>query len=157
MTFPSIRLTLACLCPLRVGATDTINSKTTADLQSAILALTNGVGVDVCFESLGSPETFQQAVNAVSRGGRAVIVRTTSPGVVVPIEINALVRKGVRLIGSYGARARQDMPIITKMVETGQIDVRAGVSRIYQLHEAPDAYRDLRDGKVIGRAIIQMF
>ena len=79
------------------------------------------------------------------------------PGIFVPVEINALVRRGVRLIGSYGARAREDMPVIVRMVERGQIDVKGGVSRKYQLSEAGNAYRDLRDGKIIGRAIIEMF
>ena len=72
--------------------------------------------------------------------------------------MNNLVRRQVRVIGSYGAQARKDMPVILRMIEKGQIDISKGISRRYKgLEQAEQAYKDLRDGKVVGRAIIEMF
>ena len=142
----------------QLGATHTINAKQTSDLHAAILALTDQQGVDVAIEALGMPATFQQATQAVAKGGRAVAIGLASPGVFGQIEMNNLVRRGVRVIGSYGGRVRQDMPVVVDLVERGVVDVKRGISKRYHgLDKAQQAYEDLRDGKITGRCIVEMF
>jgi threonine dehydrogenase-like Zn-dependent dehydrogenase len=141
----------------QLGATHTINAQTTSDVHSAILALTDQQGVDVAIEALGRPATFQQATQAVAKGGRAVAIGLASPGVFGQIEMNNLVRRGVRVIGSYGGRVRQDMPVVVDLVERGVVDVKKGISKRYQgLEKAQQAYEDLQNGKITGRCIVEM-
>jgi Zn-dependent alcohol dehydrogenase len=138
-----------------LGATHTINALK-ENAVDRIRAITGGRGVDVAFESLGRPETFVQAVNSVADGGRAVMVGIAPVGVTAPIEITRLVRRKIQILGSYGARARTDMPDILRMVERGQIDVSGGISRRFALKDAAEAYALLDGGKILGRAVIDM-
>src|SRR6516165_1625528 len=87
----------------RVGATDVINSRTT-DVGARMRELTDGRGVDVAFEALGRPETFTQALEVIGDGGRMVAVGIAPGKTTAPVEITRLVRRGLRVIGSYGAR-----------------------------------------------------
>ena len=57
----------------RMGATDTVDSRAT-DPVERVRELTGGDGVDVAFEALGRPETFQQALAMVREGGTMVAV-----------------------------------------------------------------------------------
>lgn len=62
----------------------------------------------------------------------------------------------IRIIGSYGARARTDTPAILRMVEKGAIDVSSPITARYSLANAAQAYKDLDAHKIIGRAVIDM-
>ena len=62
----------------------------------------------------------------------------------------------VKIIGSYGARARQDLPKIVKLAETGAFSLNSAVSRIYNFEEADSAYQDLGLGSIIGRAVVNI-
>ena len=81
----------------------------TEDVGARIRDLTDGRGVDVAFEALGRPETFVQAASIVRAGGRAVMVGIAPAGATAPVEITPLVRRGVSIIGSYGASTRADL------------------------------------------------
>ena len=142
----------------QLGATHTINAKQSTDVHAALLELTEQQGVDVAIEALGLPATFQQATQAVAKGGRAIAIGLASPGTLGQVEMNNLVRRGVRVVGSYGGRVREDMPVVVDMVERGVVDVKRGISKRYRgLEKAQQAYEDLRDGKITGRCIVEMF
>jgi len=139
----------------RLGATHTVNAAR-VDAAAAILEYTNGRGVDVAFEALGRPETVVQAFGAVRDGGRVVIVGIAPGTTAAPIEITRLVRRGIRLIGSYGGRVRTDVPALLRMAARGVIDPARTISRRYTLAEAPQAYDALNRGEIVGRAIVVM-
>lgn len=50
------------------GATDTVNSGA-GDWKQKVLALTDGAGVDVAIEAVGTPQTFTMSVDIVRPGG----------------------------------------------------------------------------------------
>src|SRR5207247_1191421 len=81
--------------------------------------ITGGRGVDVAFEALGRPQTILHAFGAVRDGGRVVVVGIAAGDTAVPIPITRLVRRGVRVIGSYGGRVRTDVPAILRLVAQG--------------------------------------
>ncbi len=116
----------------------------------------DGRGIDICIEALGRPDTFQSTINSVADGGRAVLVGIAPAGVMGQVEITRLVRRKISIIGSYGAKARQDMPAILNMVAKGQINVSNVITKRYSLTDAAQAYRDLDQGLITGRAIIDM-
>jgi S-(hydroxymethyl)glutathione dehydrogenase/alcohol dehydrogenase len=140
---------------LRQGATHTIDASTT-DVIGAVRDYTRGQGVDVAFEALGRPDTIGQAFGAVRDGGRVVVVGIAAGASAVPIEITRLVRRGIRVIGSYGGRVRTDMPAVIRMAERGMIDPGRTVSRRVPLDDAPAAYEALSRGEIVGRAIVVM-
>jgi succinate semialdehyde reductase (NADPH) len=137
----------------RVGATDVINAETT-NTTERVRELTDGHGVDVAFEVLGRPETFVQALDIVGDGGRMVAVGIAPGKTTAPVEITRLVRRGLRIIGSYGARTRADMPEIIRMAARGTFRPETIVTRRFPLAEAGVAYQALARGEIIGRAIV---
>jgi succinate semialdehyde reductase (NADPH) len=137
----------------RVGATDLVNARTT-DASERVRELTGGRGVDVAFEALGRPDTFTQALDVVGDGGRMVAVGIAPGRTTAPVEITRLVRRGLRIIGSYGARTRADMPEIIRLAARGTFKPAAIVTRRYGLDEADAAYQALDRGEIAGRAIV---
>tara|TARA_B100000530_G_scaffold172140_1_gene108641 strand:+ start:443 stop:1546 length:1104 start_codon:yes stop_codon:yes gene_type:complete len=140
---------------LQFGATHTINSLE-EDVTEKIKELTEGKGVDVAIEALGSPITVKQAFNSVRDGGKVVLIGIAAAGVEVPLEITRFVRRGVTVVGSYGARARRDMPEVINLVQRGELDTSSPITRRYSLDQVNEAYEALAKGEIIGRAIIEM-
>ena len=58
----------------------------------------------------------------------------------------------IKIIGSYRGRARQDLPKLVKLAESGIFNLSAAVSRKCKFKEANEAYQDLNKGSIIGRA-----
>lgn len=137
----------------RVGATDIINSRTT-NATEYVREITDGHGVDIAFEVLGRPETFTQALEIIGDGGRMVAVGIAPGKTSAPVEITRLVRRGLRIIGSYGARTRADMPEIIRLAARGAFRPETIVTKRFPLVEADAAYQALARGEIVGRAIV---
>lgn len=137
------------------GATHTVNALK-EDAVEKIREITGGVGVDIAIEALGKPQTFQQCTQSVRDGGKAVMIGLADARARGEVDINRLVRRQVKIIGSYGARARQDLPKIVKLAETGTFSLSSAVSKIYDFEEADKAYKDLSQGSIIGRAVVNI-
>jgi Zn-dependent alcohol dehydrogenase len=72
------------------------------------------------------------------------------------LAVNIITWNQVKIIGSYGARARQDLPQIVKLAERGAFDLKNAISRKCKLEEANSAYDDMNKGKIIGRAVVEI-
>ncbi|XP_031109036.1 uncharacterized protein LOC116013427 isoform X2 [Ipomoea triloba] len=138
-----------------LGATHTINSRN-EDAVKKIKEITGGMGVDIAVEALGRTQTFGQCVQSVRDGGKAVMIGLTLSGAKGEVDINHLVRRQIKVIGSYGARARQDLPKLIKLAESGIFNLRAAVSRKCKFEEAAEAYKDLDKGNITGRAVVEI-
>jgi len=138
-----------------IGAIRTVNSKREEPVK-AILDATDGKGVDAAIEVIGIKDTINAAIKSVRSGGRAALVGLSSKGSEANFEINSLVRRGVRIIGSYGAKPRIDMPEIISLASRGIINVEEAVSAEYKLEEINSAFEKLEQGRIVGRAIIKM-
>lgn len=136
-----------------LGATHLVDAGR-EDPVAAVRALTGGRGVDVAFEALGRPETVGQAVEMVCDGGRTVLIGIAPVGVTAPLAITRLVRRGLQVVGSYGARTRADLPAVVELARRGVIDLQRLVSRRYPLAAVNTAYAALARGEIVGRAII---
>lgn len=130
----------------KFGATATVNSAST-DAREAVLALTNGRGVDIAFEALGIGPTWKTALDVLSDGGRMVPAE---------VGINRTVRRSQSILGSYGARTRVDLPAVVDMARRGEINYRDLVTRRFPLEEADQGYQMLRAGEIVGRAVVDM-
>jgi S-(hydroxymethyl)glutathione dehydrogenase/alcohol dehydrogenase len=137
------------------GATHTIDGSR-EDVADRVDELTDGQGVDVAFEALGRPETLRQALGTLGRGGRCVAIGVGPAGALTEIEVNAIVRSELRLIGSYGARTRADMPELLALVESGAIRPETSISRRVGLDEVGEAFRAMDRAEIVGRAIVEL-
>ncbi|KAG6512237.1 alcohol dehydrogenase-like [Zingiber officinale] len=138
-----------------LGATHTINGLK-EDVVDKIKEITGGRGVDVAVEALGKPLTFMQCTKSVRDGGKAVMIGLAATNAIGEVDITRLVRRQVKIIGSYGARARQDLPQVVKLAETGIFNLRNTVTRKCKFEEANDAFDDLNHGKIVGRAVVEI-
>jgi S-(hydroxymethyl)glutathione dehydrogenase/alcohol dehydrogenase len=139
----------------RLGATHTVNGAR-QDVVAIVRELTGGAGVDVSFEALGRAETFIQASEVLRDGGRMVAIGIAPGTTTAPLEITRLVRRSQRVIGSYGARTRTDMPRVLDLAARGVFRPEDVVTRRYHLEQVDEAYKALARGEIAGRAIIEM-
>jgi succinate semialdehyde reductase (NADPH) len=136
----------------RLGASETVDA-TAGDPVAAVVEATHG-GADVAFEVLGREETFVQAIGMLRDGGRMVAVGIAPIGAAAPVEITRLVRRGLQIVGSFGARPRSDMPRLISLIERGVFQPGTTITRRYRLEEAAEAYAALDRHEIIGRAIV---
>jgi S-(hydroxymethyl)glutathione dehydrogenase/alcohol dehydrogenase len=137
----------------QLGATDTINAAS-GDVTRQVKALTDGRGADVAFEALGRPETFVQAFDIIRDGGRMVPVGIAAGRTTAPVEITRLVRRGLRIVGSFGARTRADMPEILRLASLGAFRPESVITNRFSLEQADVAYQTLSRGEIVGRALV---
>ncbi|MEM2760949.1 MAG: alcohol dehydrogenase catalytic domain-containing protein [Nitrososphaerales archaeon] len=138
-----------------IGAMNTINPKKEDPVKS-IMNITGGKGVDAAIEVIGIKDTINAAIQSVRSGGRAALVGLSSKGSEANFEINSVVRRGVKIIGSYGAKPRIDMPEVISLASRGIINVDESVSEEYRLEEINSAFEKLEKGGIIGRAIVKI-
>ncbi|HLY09609.1 MAG TPA: zinc-binding dehydrogenase [Planctomycetota bacterium] len=139
----------------KLGATGAVNA-TVGDPVKQVLDLTRGRGVDVAIEALGRPDTVTSAFLMTRDGGRTVVIGLASGRAAASIEVTRLVRRSIRLTGSYGCRVRTDMPEIVSLAARGLIDVSKSISRRYRLEQCGAAYEALGRGEILGRAILTL-
>lgn len=139
----------------RLGATGVVNSRRT-DARTAVLEATGGRGVDVAFEMIGNPQTFATALSLLAAGGRMVPVGLGTADATAPTAINQVVRRGLQIIGNYGARTRTDLPAVVDLAARGMLRYREVVSRRCGLEDVNEAFSALRQGRIEGRAVVVM-
>ena len=137
------------------GATAVVNS-VTRNAREEVLKLTNGKGVDVAFEALGIPATWTTALDVLADGGRMVPIGLGAGVQTAGVEINRTVRRSQSILGSYGARTRQDLPAVVDLAARGVINYKDVVSRRLPLAEAGAGYEALRNREIQGRAVVDM-
>ncbi|KAK3010004.1 hypothetical protein RJ639_012716 [Escallonia herrerae] len=138
-----------------IGATHVVNAQK-EDPVLRIREITEGRGVDIAVEALGRPQTFMQCTQSVRDGGKAVMIGLALSGAKGEVDINHLVRRQIKVIGSYGGRARHDLPKLIKLAERGIFNLTAAVSRKCKFEEVGQAYEDLNQGTIVGRAVVEI-
>ena len=151
----------------RLGADEVVNASGSAeaagaaggsggDPVAAIRELTDGRGVDVAFEAIGRPVTFRQASEVCADGGTAVMVGIAPTGALGEVEITRLVRRKLRILGSFGGRPQEDLPVLMAMAADGRIDLAGEVSEHVPLEGVDDVFTRLRRGEILGRAVVDV-
>jgi len=135
------------------GATAVVNSRQD-DLVAAVLAATDGAGADVVFDTVGTPGTVRQAIAATRIGGRVVVTGLASEE--LPIPMTDVVRRRIRIVGSYAAVTRQDMPRLLEVVAAGRLDPTALISMRRPLDAIDECFTALQRGEVTGRALVEV-
>lgn len=107
-----------------------------------ILRRTNGRGVDVAFEAVGAPSTFNQTINVVRRGGKAIIFGIFEQDFNARPLVDAMVRE-VEVIGT--SSYCWDFQRSLELVSAGKVDVKSLITHTLPLAEVQEAMMLKRD------------
>ncbi len=126
------------LNPAKVGAAESLGATgidaSESDPVEAILQLTEGGGVDVALELVGSASTAQQAVRSLGVQGRAAMVGLTNQSTAVDT-YRELIGKEREIIG-VSDHLPGEIEELIELVRVGQLDVSPAVSRTIALEES---------------------
>src|SRR5699024_6358021 len=127
-----------------LGATDVVNSAAMehGEVVDAVRGLL-GRGADVVVEALGSTPTTRLAVDLADDGGRVVLTGIAPAGHTLDVEITKVVRRKIRVLGSFGAVASEAMPAVLAMAGRGELDLTTLITARFGFDETDHAYREL--------------
>ena len=118
-----------------MGATYTINTLT-EDVHARLQEETGGFGPDVVIEAVGSPVTYQMAVNEVAFTGRVVCIGYAKSE--VSFQTKYFVQKELDIRGSRNAQP-SDFRAVIRYLERGKCPVDCLISREVSPEEASEA------------------
>ena len=141
------------------GATHLINY-TTDDLRERIKDITNGKGVDVVYDPVGSTWA-EPAIRSLAWRGRYLVVGFAG-GEIPKIPLNLALLKGCSIVGVFwgmftqkeATLSRRNMEDIAGWVMEGKLSPH--ISKTYSLADAPQALTDMMERRVIGKAVVVM-
>jgi 2-desacetyl-2-hydroxyethyl bacteriochlorophyllide A dehydrogenase len=133
---------------LEVGADHVVDS-TSETWPNEVRHITERRGVDMVIEHVGG-KMFEQVFACLARGGTVVTCGATA-GREVQVNLWPFFVKQQQLIGSYG-RNRSDMKATLEWAALGKL--KPMIHKRYRLEETPQAFADLRDRTVLGKAVI---
>ena len=119
----------------QMGATYTINTMT-EDVHARLQEMTEGFGPDVVVEAVGSPITYQMAVNEVAFTGRTVCIGYAKTE--VSFQTKFFVQKELDIRGSRNALP-SDFRAVIHYLERGTCPVDALISSVVKPEEASEA------------------
>ena len=129
-----------------MGATYTVNTKT-EDVHARLQEMTSGFGPDVIIEAVGSPVTYQMAVNEVAFTGRVVCIGYAKTE--VSFQTKLFVQKELDIRGSRNAQP-SDFRAVIHYLERGTCPVDRLISNEVFPEGAPEAMQQWAEnpGKV---------
>jgi len=130
----------------KLGADYIINVRR-EDPVDRIKALTDGYGVDVAIEAVGSPQAITQAMKATRRGGRMNIFGVSPQDAIWKVKPFDIYSKELTITSSY--RSPFTFQRAVKIASTGRISLKALISHIYPLPEIGRAF-EMLDKKIKG-------
>ena len=130
------------------GADNVINSKK-EDPVKAVLELTDKVGADAVIDFVNASKTVETDMQLLRRRARVVLVGLF--GGELKLSLVTMPTRAYKLIGSYTGTL-SDMVELVSLATRGVIN--PVVSDTFKLNQATEALSKLKDGKIIGRAVI---
>jgi NADPH2:quinone reductase len=123
----------------------------------AAMKFTNGVGVNVVYDSIGKT-TFDHSLNSLCVRGMLVSYGQAS-GVIPPFEIARLNEKSLYLTRpslQHYIRTREDLVTITStlfnLIADGKLNILIG--QVYSLADVQQAHADLESRKSVGKLVL---
>jgi len=135
----------------KYGADIVINSKE-KELVDEINRITNNCGVDSVLEFVGIPQTIEKSLKCLKRGGRLVLIGYSPEAPFIVDSMDVVLSEKI-IMGSR-ANTKQDLVETIRFLEQGKII--PVITDYYKLEEVNTALNDLRNNKILGRAIIEI-
>jgi len=130
------------------GADTTVNSKN-EDPVKAIMELTDKMGADAVIDFVNASKTVETDMQFLRRRARVVLVGLF--GGELKLSLVTMPTRAYKLIGSYTGTL-SDMIELVSLARRGVI--KPVVSNRFKLDQATDALTMLKEGKILGRGVI---
>ena len=117
------------------GATDSVNSGS-AGWKDKLMAMTDGLGVDVAIEAVGIPQTFGMATEIIRPGG--TVANVGVHGTSVELRLQDLWIKDIAI--TTGLVSATTTPMLLKLVAQGKLTPEKFVSHRFTFETIMDAY-----------------
>ena len=138
-----------------LGADTVIDYKSTDPVEE-IMRITEGRGVDVAIEALGTQETFESCLRALKPAGVLSSLGVYSGKLTMPLDAIAAGLGDHKVVTTLCPGGKERMRRLMNVVESGRVDLKPLVTHRFGLDEIEDAYdlfANQRDG-VLKVAII---
>ena len=132
----------------KLGAHHTINFND-EDPVKAIMRLTQGRGVDVAIEALGTQQTFESCLNVLKPAGTLSSLGVYSGKLTMPLESIAAGLGDHKIITTLCPGGKERMRRLMSVIASGRIDLKPMVTHRFKLDDieaAYDLFANQRDG-----------
>jgi len=129
---------------------DVIFDASTGDFSETTRTWTNGEGVEVVLELVGT-KTFEASLKSLARGGRMVIVGSHT-GTELKASPQAMIANEWEILGSRNVTKRELAEVVA-LVAAGR--VKPIVTGTYPLEEAESLHQKLRKQEIVGRVVLE--
>jgi len=129
----------------KLGADETINAGK-ANAVEKVRQITNGYGVDVAIEAIGTPPTWEQALKLVRKGGTVLEFGGCPPGTEIKVSTEMLHYGEIKVLGAFHTTPLHFRKALS-LIATRTIDVRPLITRKMRLEEINDAFQILATSK----------
>jgi threonine 3-dehydrogenase len=117
-----------------------------------IIAATNGDGVEVVLEMSGAQAALDQALAAITRGGRISLLGIFGEPVSVDLS-DFVIQKGIRVLGIYGRRIYDTWERTQALLRSGDLDVSPIITHRFDLADWEQAF-DLIASRHAGKVVL---
>lgn len=132
----------------QLGATHTVDFKA-GNVVDQIMALTDGRGVDVAIEALGTQATFESALRVLRPGGVLSSLGVYSSDLRIPVDAFAAGLGDYRIVTTLCPGGKERMRRLMNVVASGRVDLKPLVTHHFKLDDieaAYDLFAHQRDG-----------
>ena len=138
----------------KFGATHIINSNQ-QDFLKEIQKITNSI--DVFVDNTGIPSIIEMGYELINTEGRLILVGVPSKGSNINI-FSLPLHFGKKIEGSFGGECQlsKDIPRYINLLQKGKWSLEGLVTERYSLQDINKAISNMKNGKSIGRILIDM-
>ncbi len=132
----------------QLGADTTINYKN-CDPVDEIMRITNGRGVDVAIEALGTQETFESCLRVLKPGGILSSLGVYSGKLTLPLDAFAAGLGDHKIVTTLCPGGKDRMQRLMNIIAGGRVDLKPLVThrfKLDQIEQAYDLFANQRDG-----------
>jgi threonine dehydrogenase-like Zn-dependent dehydrogenase len=132
----------------RLGADHAVNFRD-GDPVEQIMRLTDGRGVDVAIEALGTQGTFEAALRVLRPGGTLSSLGVYSSDLTIPLGAFAAGLGDYRIVTTLCPGGKERMRRLMEVIRSGRLDLKPMVTHRYRLDDIEAAYElfaNQRDG-----------
>jgi len=123
----------------RMGAGIVLNHRE-QDVIAEIRGLTDGKGVDVAIEALGTQETFESALRVLRAGGTLSSLGVYSGKLALPLDAFAAGLGDHKIVTTLCPGGKERMRRLMELVRCGKLDLVPLLTHSYSLEQITDAY-----------------
>ncbi|MGC8998643.1 MAG: zinc-dependent alcohol dehydrogenase [Candidatus Bathyarchaeia archaeon] len=129
----------------KLGADETVNALRES-VEEKIRGLTGGYGVDVVIEAIGKPETWEQALKLVRKGGTVLEFGGCQPGTEIRVNAEQLHYGETTVLGTFHATPLHFRKALN-LIASKTIDVAPLITRKMPLERIKEAFEILSTAK----------